>query len=84
MGGLDQILDALLLAHDTDVAYEETPALPQARHGRQDLEALQAGAGADHEDVLGPHPAALDGDASIALVGGDRDVGEPEAQALPH
>ena len=67
--GFKHIFYALLLAYDAEVAdHIASPAL-DALVGWQDLEALEFWTAAEHNDLVGIHAVALDGDAAIALVG---------------
>jgi hypothetical protein len=83
--GLQQEVDAFLAAHHAHVADQVLAAPLEPLVGRHDLHALEARAAAHHEHALGGHPAALDGDAAVGLVGRDRHVGAAERQPLePH
>ena len=55
---------------------------PPRRVGLDRAEAREVGSVAHDEDVLGIHPAALDGDAGVGPVGGQRHVGHPVGHAL--
>src|SRR5688572_10140218 len=79
---LQQQVDALLPAHDADVPDQIALSAFQRFNRGDYLEAFQARASAHHEHALGRHAAALDGDAAVGVVGGDRHVGEAEGQAL--
>ena len=80
--GLQQIVDALLLSHHAHVADEVAAAALEPRVGRQDFQALETRSAAYDEHPLGRHAAALDGDSSVRLVGGDRYVGGAESPVL--
>jgi hypothetical protein len=65
-----------------DIADKVFAPLLQGFHRRDDLEPTQVRAAAHHEHPLGIHAAALDGDAPVRFVGGNRDIGRLECPAL--
>ena len=78
----DQVVHPVLLADLTEVDDQVAPALAPGRVRRVDGQALEVGAGAHHVDVGRRHPASLDRDPLVALVGGDHQVGGLERLAL--
>src|SRR6185295_1459645 len=70
-----RVVDAVLRAHDPQVGDEVGAPAPPGGVGRHRAKARQVGPVAHDEDVLGIHAAALDGDAGVGAVGGQRDVG---------
>ncbi len=80
--GLQQQVDALLLAHDADITDQVLAPFLERRIGRHHLHAREIGTRAHHEDVLGIHSAARERDAAVGLVGGDHHVGGLERQAF--
>ncbi len=79
---LQQVVDTLLRPHDTDIADQVFAATLERFIGRQDAQAIEFRAAADHVDLVRGHAAAFDGDALVRLVGGDRDVGSLERPAF--
>jgi hypothetical protein len=80
-GRLEQVVDALLDAHHAHVAHQVPPAVPQCRVGPGTAE-RPVRPGPHDEHVRRRHPAALHRDVPVARVGGDRDDGPAEGQAL--
>src|SRR5437870_6657684 len=77
-----QVVDALLLSHDADVADQVTAAALKPFVGGQHLQALEARSAAHDEYPLWGHAVASDGYPSVRLVGGDRHVGGAEGPRL--
>ena len=80
--GLQQQVDAFLLAHDADIADQVLAAVFQRRIRRHLLHAREIRAGTHHEHIVRVHAAARQRDVAIRLVGGDHHVGGPESHAL--
>ena len=77
------MVDPVLLADLTQVDDQVALALTPGRVGWVHGQALQVGAGAHHVHVGRDHPASLDRDPPMALVGRDHQVGRLEGLAFP-
>jgi hypothetical protein len=84
-GRLQQVVDAFLLAHHAHVADQVTPAAPELRLGRDDLQPVQLGPAANDEHAAGVHATTFDGDAAVGLIRRDGDVCRSKGGSLqPH
>ena len=78
----EQEIEAFRPADHADIADEELAALAPFGIRREALDAGEIRTGTHHENALGRHPAALDGNAAVGFVGGDGDVGSLEGELL--
>ena len=79
-------IDPFRLAEHTDITDQELAPFAPGRIGGKPFDACEIWTGADHEDPVRAHAAALDGDAPVGLVRGNGDVGGLEGEPLrePH
>ncbi len=75
--GPQGVVDAVLRAHDAQVAQQMGLAALQLRLRRYRPEPVGVRRAAHHEDVLGPPTAAAQRDVPVALVRGEHDVRGP-------
>ncbi len=79
---VDEVIDAVGVAHHTDVADQVTSSLAQRRVRRAPVVDADFRRRAHDEDVLAAPSAALERDCADRLVGGDHDVGAAVGQPL--
>ena len=80
--GANQMVDAVLLVDDSDIAKDELAPAAQPRLRRDATNALAIGHAVDDLDLRGRLAAATDGDLLECRVGGDDVVGHEVAHAL--
>ncbi len=77
---VDQQVDAFLFPHHADIADHMRTAVFPVRGRINALQFRQIGAGSHHVHPFGRHPAALDRDLAVGMVGGNRNIRRLEGQ----